>query len=137
MGGADPLDPRHLFQNFGRRVAVIVFGAGDRTGRENAGIEHAAEHHADALLPGQRQELRQRRLLQQRIAAGQQHGVERSGRGETHAHVGLVDADPDAGNDALAAKPVEGDIGAVHRFAKPVLDRIGAMGPDIDVMDQQ
>jgi len=38
---------------------------------------------------------------------------------------------------ALAAKPVERHIGSGHRFGKPLLNCIGAVGPDIDVMDQQ
>ena len=56
---------------------------------------------------------------------------------EAHAHLGLVHADADACDDLLAAQPVERHIGAGHRLAKPLLDRVGAMGPDIDVMDQQ
>ena len=36
-----------------------------------------------------------------------------------------------------AAKPVQRHIGASHRFAKPVLDRVDAMGPDVNVVDQQ
>ena len=137
MGLTDALDIRNPCQDMRRRVLIIVFGALNRAGCQNARIEHAAEQYADALLLRQRQELLKRRLLQQGIASGEQHGVERSGLRETHAHLSLVHADPDARDHALAAKPVERHIGPSHRFAKTVLDRIGAMGPDIDVVNQQ
>src|SRR6202048_5119105 len=88
------------------------------------------------FAPTGKRRLCQRRLLQQRIAPGEQHGVERSGFRETHAHLGLIHADPDARDHALSAKLVERHIGAGHRFAKPALDRIDSMGPDINGVDQ-
>jgi hypothetical protein len=54
-----------------------------------------------------------------------------------HAHLSLVHADPDARNNALPAKPVQRHICASHRFAKPLVDCVETMSPDVNVVDQQ
>ncbi len=123
MRAADPLDPRHAVQDGGRRRLVIVGRAGDGAGREDARIEHPAQHHADAFPFGKRQEFVQGRLLQERVAAGEQHGVEIAGLGEADAHLGFVESDPDRPDGSRCAQSVERPISAVHRFAEPVLGR--------------
>jgi hypothetical protein len=65
MGSTDTFDPRYLGQDLRRRVLIIVFGAPHRPGRQNPGIEYAAEHHTNAPLLRERQEMRKRGLLKQ------------------------------------------------------------------------
>ena len=110
---------------------------GPRAGGENAGIEHASEHHAQSLARGGRQEALQRRLLQQRIAPRQQHDVEIARLSETLTHLGFVDADADSRNHLRAAQLIESTIGSVHRLLETPLDRGRAMRPDIDVMNEK
>ena len=54
-GRRRPLDPRHPGPGFPRRILIIIFGTWHRAGRQNAGIEYTAQHHAHALARGQRQ----------------------------------------------------------------------------------
>ena len=47
----------HALEDVGRRRRVVVAARrAPRAGREDAGIEHPAQHHADALPLGERQE---------------------------------------------------------------------------------
>jgi hypothetical protein len=103
---------------------------------ENARVEDAAEQQPDPLLLRQRHEGRQRRLLQQRIAAGEQHRVEIAGAGEALAHRGLVDADADRPDRTGGAQALQRAIGAIHGLGEPALDRLGPVRPDVDVVDQ-
>ena len=48
VGGADPLDPRHPVEDLRRRGFVVVDGAFDRAGGEDAGVERATQQDADA-----------------------------------------------------------------------------------------
>ena len=91
----DPFDAGHDRR---RRHGIIIMRPGPRAGGENAGIEHPSEQNAQSLACGGRQKLRQRRLLQQRIAPRQQHDVEITGLSEALTHLGLVDADADGRN---------------------------------------
>src|SRR3984893_2432519 len=64
MSSTDAFDLLNLCQDLRRRVLIVVFGAGNGAGCQNARIEYAAEQHGDALSHGQRQEVLERRLLQ-------------------------------------------------------------------------
>ncbi len=106
MGSADGVDARDTRHDIRRRGTIIVARAVHRPGREDAGIEHAAQDDADPLAQRQRQEALRSALFQQRIASGHQHRVEIAGLGEARADLRLVDADADRLDHALAAQPV-------------------------------
>ncbi len=65
------LDPADPLQDVGRRRRVIIFCARHRTAGQDAGVEDAGQHDADAALHRGRKEAVERRLLQERIAPGQ------------------------------------------------------------------
>lgn len=137
MRCADALDLSNSRQDLRWRVLVIVLCASDGARRQDTGIEDTAKHNGNTLFQRQRHELLQRGLLQERVTPGEQHHVEGPGLRKAHAHLGFIDADAYSRDHALATKLVERHIGTGHRLAKPVLDRVLAMGPDIDIVDQK
>src|ERR1700677_4874761 len=87
MASAYRLDSANLVHDIRGRRDVVVLGAFDCPGGEDAGVIRAAEHNADVALLAKRQEVVQRALLQQRVAAGKQKEDEGPGRGELHADI--------------------------------------------------
>ena len=66
----------------------------------------------------ERQQLVERDLVEQRVAAGQQEAVEVGLAGEAGQHLGLVHAGADRPDDALRAQLGERLVGAVERLSK-------------------
>ncbi len=125
-----------LFDHRLRSRGVIVFGARSRSGRQNAGIEHARKHHAHVLFERERQEFRHARLVDQRVAPGHHRDVEVAGLGEFDAGVGFVDPKADGLDDLFVAQLVERAIGALHRFLEAP-GRFGlAVCPDVGVVNE-
>ncbi len=113
MGTAHGVDATDPCQDAGRRIAVVVLRARDGAGGEDAGVEHAPEHHADPPFRCELEE-RERRLLEERIAAGQHHAVDVGFAGEARADRGVVDAEADRPHHALRTQLDE-------RLPRPVL----------------
>ena len=132
---ADRLDPGDPLHDLGGRHPVVIARAGNGACGENAGIEDAAHHDADALLAGERQEGLDGGLLQQRIAPGEEHRVEIARPGETLAHRDLVDADADRLHDLFGAQLLESLVGPVHGLAEDLV-RVLAVRPHIGVVDE-
>ena len=105
MAAADGVDPAHPLEHLGRRCPVVVGRALARPGGEDARVERPADQDADLLLDAERQQLVERALLQQRVAAGEQDAVEVGVAGEAQAGLDLVDADPDRLDHAGPAQP--------------------------------
>ena len=96
---ARPLQPR------GARAAVVEGRAVARVG-EDAAVEHAAGDHRDAALDAQRQQLRRRAVVEQRVAAGEQDAVD----------VGLAD---EPGSGATGSCPRRSRRSRPRRAARP------------------
>ena len=113
-------------------------GAGLHAAGQDAGIVRPAQDHRDVALHAFRQERLEPALLEQRVAAGQQHAVEVAGLDEAQAGVRFVDADADGADDAGLAQLVERLEAAVHhRLEALVEDGAVLGGPEIDVVDQR
>ena len=120
-----------------RRRPVVVARVRARAGREDAGIEDAAQQHADAARGRERQELVLRRLLEQRIAAGEEHAVDVGFPDEPRAHAGIVDADADrAPITRCARSSASARQRAVLRLANARLDAGLAVRPGVDIVDE-
>ncbi len=136
MAAAHRFDAPDLVQDLGRRRGVVVARLGHRAGRQDARVEHAAEHDADAFFLRQREKFLERRLLEQRIASGAQHDVEVAGAGIAGQPAGVVEPDADAADHFLGAQLVERDVGAGHRLLEARLAGV-AVGPAVGVVNQQ
>lgn len=97
-------------EEFGGGCGVVEGGAGLRVG-EQAGVEDPADHHADAAFGGERQELGQASLVEQAVAAGQQHGVDVRLTDEPGRQLGLVHADADRAEHALGTQAFQLGVG--------------------------
>ena len=113
-----------LGQNLGRGVRVEIFGAGLRTRDQDARVEGGGDGDGDAACLAQRQQIVERRLFQQRVAARQHEQVEVARLGEAAEDARIVDADADRPDDAGPPQRVEGLVAARHRLGEPLLDRI-------------
>src|SRR3954454_16289836 len=134
---ADGLDTCNALHYIGRGRGVVVVGAGHRTGGQDAGIVGAADQKRDVPLGAVGQERVQRRLLEQRVAAGEQETVEVAGAGKILAGLDLVDPGADRAHDALLAQPQHGTVSAGHHLAEALYPGgLAAMGPDVDIVDQ-
>ena len=71
---------------------------------EDAGVQRAADHQGGAAGLAQRNEVVERRLFQQGVAAGEQEGVPVAEAERVDQHLGFVYADADGADDAGAAK---------------------------------
>ena len=128
----------HLGDDLRRRLHVVVarpVGAALRAGGQDAAVVGPAGDDADVLLQAQRQQLVQRALLQDRVAAGQQEAVEVAGARQAHQHLALIHAGADRADHALRAEPVQHRVGAVHHF-REVLVRIMDVH-DVQAVDAQ
>ena len=101
---AHRLDLAHPLEDRGRRRRVLEIGAGDRSGREDAGVVGAADDQRDVAPRAQRQEGIERPLLQQGVAAGKEKAVEVAALGKVLARRGLVDPGADRLDRALVAQ---------------------------------
>jgi hypothetical protein len=90
--GADGFDPAYPGGDFGWCRPVVVVGAFDGAGGEDAGIVRAADDEPDALPLAERQELVESALLEQGEAPGQEEAVEVARLGEFPA--GLTSFSP-------------------------------------------
>ncbi len=117
---ADRGDPLRAGHELGGRGRVVVGRAGHRGG-EDAGVEHAGRQHGDAPLGTQRQQLVQRRLLEQRVPPGDQHHVHVGPADELGERGDDVHAEPDPAEHALVAQLGERRQGAVERLGDVVL----------------
>ena len=108
------LDAGDPLEDGSRRRRVIVLSARGRPGGEDAAVERAADDDADAALEAERQKFVGRFLLEQRVAAGEQHAVDRRAEREVAAHLPFVDADADSTDDTRRLQIGEGAIGAVE-----------------------
>ena len=92
----DRLDARHAREHVGRRIGVPVLGARPRAGHQDAGVERRGEQDRDAACAdAERQQRRQRRRVEQRVAAGQHEAVEVAVGRIALERRRLVDADAD------------------------------------------
>src|SRR6185312_7168584 len=104
MALADRLDLAYPFQDGRLGGRVVVHGAGDGAGGEDAGVVGPAHEEADAALLAERQEGLQRLLFEQRIAAGQEEAVEVARLRQLLAAVPLVEAGADSADGAALAQ---------------------------------
>ena len=106
----DRLDP---LDDGGRgRVVVPRVAPG-----EDAGIERPADDDRGAGGDAFRQEIVERRLFEQRIAAGQEEGVPLAPFHRFEKHLALVDTDPDRPDRATVAQAFERPVAAVAQRA--------------------
>src|SRR6266851_8106783 len=92
---AHHLDAAYPLHHLGRRRMIVVGRTGDGAGRQYAGIERPADDDCDVSRNAERQEAVERRLLEQRVAAGEEEAIEITGLGETLAGLPFIDADAD------------------------------------------
>ena len=118
MPSANRLHAAHLCQHLFRRGRVVVIRAFHRSSRQNPRVVRPANDDSHALFRAQRQQLAQRFLLQQRVAASQQKGVEIAGAGKVGQHLPLVHAEADGLDDLLLAQLVERGIGLGHHWVE-------------------
>jgi hypothetical protein len=95
MRQADPLDASDALEDIGWGGSIIVTRALDRAGRQNAGVERAADDNPDVPLFAERQETFERVLLQERIAASEQEAVEIASFQKCLANLPLIEARAD------------------------------------------
>ena len=88
-----------------------------RVAREQAGVEHARRDHGHAAPLALRQQVVERALLEQRVAAGEHDHVEVGLADEVREHLGLVHPRTVGRDDALRAQLLERREGAVERLA--------------------
>jgi hypothetical protein len=113
--------PRHHRRRPGR---VVVGGVRARgRGRQQPAVEHPADHHRDPARLAQRQQPVERGLVQQGVAAGQQHHVEVGVAHQVGQHLPLVHAGADGADRALRAQLVQGGVGLLDR-RPPVVVRV-------------
>jgi len=137
MGLADALDPRDLVHHFGRGRPVVEMSARLGPGRQDAGIVDAPEDDADPLPFGERQELVQGVLLEERVAPGEQHAVEVSRLHEAHRRVGFVESEAHGLDDALAPELVRGFVGSLHRLPEALVRHLGPVRPDVHIVQEE
>src|ERR1700722_3339094 len=133
---ADRLDFRDALQDLLGCGRIIIEGARLGACRQNAGIERAADHHADLLLHAIGQETFERFLFEQRIAPGQQEHVEIAGARQMFGDLPFVDARADRLDGAAVAQFDQRLVAAFHQLLDMrIRRRSGAMSEDVDVMD--
>ena len=103
--------PPGAIEDLGAGRAVVEVGTGSRVGQDPA-VHHAADEHRDPALDAQRQELRKRVLVEQRVPTGDEERVHLGLPGEPDEHRRLLDPDADRPDDALLAQPMQRRIGA-------------------------
>ena len=136
MPRADGAELRRALEDFRRRGRVVVLCSGDRTRRQHARVEDAAGHHANAAVQTQRQECIGRALVEQGVAAGEQHAINVAALGEADADIGLVHADAGRADDAFAPELRKRAPGAGDSFLDPLINGVAMIAP-VDVMDQR
>ncbi len=138
MAAAHRLDASHLVED-GRRGRLVVVGCSlARADRQNAGIEGGRKQDRHALLLAQRQQLIERALLDERVAAGQHDAVDVGLARKAQAHRRLVEADADGADHAGATQLDEGRIAPGHCLSEAAIGLgLRAVRPHIDVMDQR
>ena len=97
-----------------RRGRVIVGRARRRVGEEPA-VEHPARDDAHAALGAERQQIDERGLIEQRVAAREQHAVELGLAHEAREQRRAVHPGTDRAHHALRAQPPQCGKGAAQR----------------------
>ena len=115
---AQRFEQAHAFEHRGGRGGVVVVGlrAGAGTGGENSRIERPAADDRHISFDAQRQQLRERRLLEQRVTAGKQQAIELAVREQLDANLPLVHADADGAHGAGIAQLAHRAISAAQEF---------------------
>src|SRR6266540_499886 len=136
-GGAhffDCLDPRDDVRG-GRLVVEVRHRSARRAraGREDAGVVRSADNDAHTSANAVGQQLRQRALIEQRVAAGEQQVIEIDLRKRVDAYAPIVDAEPESADRTLVAQARKRAARTVHGLAKTFRLRL-AVRRDIDVV---
>ncbi len=136
--GAHRFDRGDARDKIGRRRSIVEIRRAAvgrmRAGRQDAGVVRTADDERHAALLADRQQLGKRALVEQRIAAGEQHDVEIDLRQHVDADPPVVDAEAEAADHPAVAQLGErGNRAAQHlvealRVRRPV-------GIAIDVVD--
>ena len=135
---AHRLDPAHPLHDLGRRRRILEIGALDRAGRKDAGVVGAADDQRDVAPLAQRQELVERRLLEQGVAAGEQESSRSRRAPRDPGSRRLVDPGADRPHRTLLAQLDHRPVAARHELLDPGAPRLlRAVGPDVEVVDQQ
>jgi hypothetical protein len=131
---ADAFEPADTRQHVRRRRVVVERAPWPG---EDAGVVGSADHHADAAALARREQAVQRRLLQQRIAAGEQEEVGIELGQHALARGDLVDAKADRGDRAGSAQLVERLPAAASGQLRPpaLVGRRRAVRPRLGVVD--
>ena len=85
----------------------------------------------------ERQEFLQRVLVQERVAAGEQHAVEVAGLKEAHGRVSLVEAKAHRLDHTLAPQLVHSSVGTLHGLAEALVRQFEPVGPHVHVVQEQ
>jgi len=117
---ADLCQPPCPSDQFRRCRQVVEGGAWTRVGQQPA-VEDAADHHRHPALGAGGQQLPQGPLVEQAVAAGDQHHVEVEVADEAGQHLRLVHAGPDRPHHALVAQLGQGREGVLVGLALVVV----------------
>src|SRR5215469_1936083 len=110
---ANRLDPVYPSDDLGWRRPIVP---GVAPG-ENAGIQRTADHNRDPGRLAARQQIVERRLLEEGIAAGEKKDVPGAPLHRLQQHLPFVDADPDRLHGAATAQLIERPIAALAERA--------------------
>src|SRR5260221_1961101 len=136
VAATDLVDPAHRVHHRSGRRMVIIRRAGAPPGRQDAGIERPADDDSDVPPDAERQKTVERRLLEKRIAAGEEDAVEIARLGETLTRRPLVKADADRADRLVLAQAQERAVAARHHLRKALVHRrLALMRPNVDVVD--
>ncbi len=119
-----------------RRRVVEVSDLSDRgvcASGEDARVERAAGHDARPALYAQRKQFRQRTLIEQRVASGEQDHVEIRMTQRVEADRNTVDANAVRADDAGALQIRERRQAAVEEGAKVAFE-VGAVGRAVEIV---
>ncbi|MNM94929.1 hypothetical protein D3C81_1073490 [compost metagenome] len=130
---ADGVQARHALEYGSRRIGVVEFAVPG----QHARVERAADHDGVAAFHAGVQQRRQRSLLQQGIAAGQQGAIEVEFRHRAQHDLALVDAEAYGFHLAAGSQFIEGAKTAASRQLAPVLLIVFAMRGLANIVHEQ
>ena len=98
-------------------VVVVLRALRGRAACEQSAVEHPGRDDPDTALFTDRQQVVERRLLEQGVAACEHEHVHVGVAGEVGQHLSLVHARADCRDDALPAQLLERRVGAIEDLA--------------------
>src|SRR5207245_2935450 len=129
---ADVADLLRALQELSRSGLIVVMSAGLGIGQDPAVVDAAGDDR-DPALDAFGQQLLQRDLVEEGVAAREQETVEVALAREAGEHLSLVHAGTHGADDAFAAQAIQGAVGASERLAIVVVGVVNVQ--DVDAVE--